>query len=735
MSEEVAREGGRIMKGTEQSMKTSGHLCENFVPMRDAPFLKTRSDLFTELYTKFRQTIEAKPHDAITVTLPDGTTKEALSWKTTPLDIANSISKGLAQHVVAAKVVYTDKVEDKSIVAAEEEEEKEETGCCCGEEQDEGKLWDLTRELEGNCKVTLLKFEDLGGKQVFWHSSAHILGEALEHCYGVKLCIGPALQDGFYYDAYMGSKAVGDVECKEIEAEAQKIVHNKQPFERLVCTKEEALQLFEDNPFKLSIIRSKVPDGAYTTVYRCGDLCDLCMGPHLPDTGMVKGFAVSKNSACYWLGSADNDTLQRIYGISFPNTKELKEWVKFQEEAKKNDHRRLGETQELFFFHELSPGSCFFEPLGAHVYNTLIEFIRKQYHKRGYTEVITPNVYNFDLWKISGHADHYRDDMFLFNCDDTEYGLKPMNCPGHCLMFKHRSRSYRDLPLRLADFGVLHRNELSGALNGLTRVRRFQQDDCHIFCREDQIKQEVASTLDFMKEVYDIFHMSTELTLSTRPKKAMGEIELWNRAEAQLTEALNEFAGENNWKINPGDGAFYGPKIDIKVKDCLGRVHQTATVQLDFQLPIRFDLTYKTAGGEGEEQYKRPVIVHRAILGSVERSFAILLEHYKGKWPFWLSPRQAIVIPVSTNFTDYANEVKDLLWNNNFQVTVDTSARTLNKMIREAQISQYNYILVVGANEQEKKTVNIRSRANEILGEKTLEECLAMFKEFNEKYE
>lgn len=728
MSEEVVRESGRLMKGTEQSMKSAGHLCDSFVPMRDAPFLKTRIEKFDDLYAKYRATVEAKPHDPIKVTLPDGSQKEAFAWKTTPLDIANSISAGLAQNVVAARVCYDASVKSDAVCGIEDEEEH----CCC-EEEEEGQLWDLTRELEGDCKLTLLKFEDLGGKQVFWHSSAHILGEALERCYGVKLCIGPALQDGFYYDAFMGTKAVGDAECTEITKEAQKIVSEKQPFQRLVCTKEDALNIFEDNPFKVSIISSKVPDGSLTTIYKCGSLVDLCMGPHLPNTGRVKGFAVTKNSACYWLGSADNDTLQRIYGISFPNTKLLKEWKQFQEEARKNDHRRLGEQQELFFFHELSPGSCFFEPLGAHVYNKLVEFIRKQYHKRGYTEVITPNVFNFDLWKISGHADHYRDDMFLFNCDDTEYGLKPMNCPGHCLMFKHRSRSYRDLPLRFADFGVLHRNELSGALNGLTRVRRFQQDDCHIFCTEEQIKQEVSSTLDFMKQVYDIFGMSTELTLSTRPKKAMGDLELWNKAEAQLTEALNEFAGEGNWKVNPGDGAFYGPKIDIKVKDCLNRVHQTATVQLDFQLPIRFDLTYKTAG-EGEEAKKRPVIVHRAILGSVERSFAILLEHFKGKWPFWLSPRQAIVIPVSAIFIDYAKEVKDLLWDNNYQVTVDDSCRTLNKMVREAQLSQYNYILVVGATEKENRTVNIRSRTNEILGVKTLEETLAFFKDLTDRY-
>ena len=553
----------------------------------------------------------------------------------------------------------------------------------------------------------------------------------MENLYGVDLCIGPALTDGFYYDAYFGKMTVSEAQCKDIEAEANRIIKEKQRFDRCELSKEQALTLFQHNPFKASIIRSKVPDGAMTTVYRCGSLIDLCMGPHLPSTGLVKGFAVVKNSACYWLGDAENDTLQRVYGIAFPDAKELKEWKKFQEEAKKNDHRRLGEQQDLFFFHELSPGSCFFLPKGAYIYNKLIEFIRHEYHERGYTEVVSPNVYNLELWNISGHASHYRDSMFLFNCDDTEYGLKPMNCPGHCLMFKHAMHSYRELPIRLADFGVLHRNELSGALNGLTRVRRFQQDDAHIFCRPDQIKQEVSGVLDFMRHVYGIFGMSFGLELSTRPKKAMGDLALWQQAEASLTESLNEFIGEGNWKVNPGDGAFYGPKIDIKVMDALHRVHQTATIQLDFQLPIRFELEYKKADGSME----RPVMVHRAILGSVERSFAILLEHFKGKWPFWLSPRQAIVIPVNATCMEYAQKVRQRLWDSYFQVEVDETGRTLNKMVREAQLAQFNYILVVGNKEAETDTVTIRSRSNEIIGTKTIDECIAMFKEMEKNYQ
>lgn len=320
-------------------------------------------------------------------------------------------------------------------------------------------------------------------------------------------------------------------------------------------------------------------------------------------------------------------------------------------------------------------------PHGARIYNKLIEWIRSEYWKRGYTEVITPNVFNLNLWEISGHAQHYRENMFIFDVEGQEWGMKPMNCPGHCLMFAHRLRSYRELPLRLADFGVLHRNEVSGALTGLTRVRRFQQDDAHIFCRQDQIKEEVLGALDFMRHVYTTIGMSYKLELSTRPAKALGETALWDLAESQLAEALNEFVGENNWRVNPGDGAFYGPKIDIKVFDALERIHQCATIQLDFQLPIRFDLQYKTNAEANELSFQRPVMVHRAMLGSVERMAAILTEHWGGKWPFWLSPRQAIIIPIDLKFIDYSLQVQKDIHNAKFYVDIDDSTRTLNKKV------------------------------------------------------
>merc|ERR1719342_1090542 len=422
-----------------------------------------------------------------------------------------------------------------------------------------------------------------------------------------------------------------------------------------------------------------------TTVYRCGPLIDLCRGPHVRHTGKIKAFSVTKSSATYWEGNSEAESLQRIYGISFPDNKQMKEWKLFQEEAAKRDHRKIGVQQDLFFFHELSPGSCFFQPKGAHIYNKLLSFMKEEYWKRGFQEVISPNIYNHKLWMTSGHWEHYADNMFRFDIEKEAFGLKPMNCPGHCIMFDQKTRPYRELPLRMADFGVLHRNELSGALTGLTRVRRFQQDDAHIFCTPEMIKSEIKGALEFLEVVYKTFGFEYNLRLSTRPEKYLGEITVWDEAEKQLKESLDESGHE--WKLNPGDGAFYGPKIDITVTDALRRHHQCATIQLDFQLPIRFDLSYISESGDK----KRPVIVHRAVLGSVERMIAILTESYGGKWPFWLSPRQCMVVPVAPPYDDDAGD-------------------TMNKKIRNAQLDQWNFIFVVGEKEKTHGTLNVRTR-------------------------
>ncbi|KTF75446.1 hypothetical protein cypCar_00040635, partial [Cyprinus carpio] len=541
-----------------------------------------------------------------------------------------------------------------------------------------GELWDLDRPLETDCSLELLRFDHEDAQAVYWHSSAHVLGEAMEQFYGGCLCYGPPIENGFYYDMFLdGQKGVSSTEFGDLENICRSIMKDKQPFERLEISKETLLEMFKYNKFKCRILNEKVSTPT-TTVYRCGPLIDLCRGPHVRHTGKIKALKIYKNSSTYWEGRSDMETLQRIYGISFPDSKMLKEWERFQEEAKNRDHRKIGKDQELFFFHDLSPGSCFFLPRGAYIYNTLTEFIR---------------------------------DVFA---------LKPMNCPGHCLMFGHRPRSWRELPLRLADFGVLHRNELSGTLTGLTRVRRFQQDDAHIFCTMDQIESEMKGCLDFLHCVYDVFGFSFQLHLSTRPEKFLGDIAMWNQAEKQLENSLNEF-GEP-WKLNPGDGAFYGPKIDIKIKDAIGRYHQCATIQLDFQLPIRFNLTY--VGRDGEDK-DRPVIIHRAILGSVERMIAILTENYAGKWPLWLSPRQVMLVPVNPSLEDYATQVCKRFVEAGFMADADLdSSCLLNKKIRNAQLAQYNFILVVGEKERAANSVNVRTRDNKVHGELSVEEVM-----------
>ncbi|XP_067161515.1 threonine--tRNA ligase 2, cytoplasmic isoform X8 [Apteryx mantelli] len=564
----------------------------------------------------YRAANQSKP---IKIILTDGKVAEGESWKTTPYQLALGISQGLASNAVVAKV--------------------------------NGELWDLDRPLEGDCTLELLMFDNEEAQAVYWHSSAHILGEAMESYFGGCLCYGPPIENGFYYDIYIEDRGVSSSEFPVLENCCKNIIKEKQPFERLEVKKEILLDMFKYNKFKCRILNEKV-DTPTTTIYRCGPLIDLCRGPHVRNTGKIKALKIFKNSSTYWEGKADMETLQRIYGISFPDNKMMKEWEKFQEEARNRDHRKIGKEQELFFFHDLSPGSCFFLPRGAFLYNTLTDFIREEYHKRNFTEVVSPNIFNSKLWEASGHWQHYSENMFSFEIEKETFALKPMNCPGHCLMFAHRPRSWREMPLRLADFGVLHRNELSGTLSGLTRVRRFQQDDAHIFCTMEQIEEEIKGCLDFLKSVYAVFGFTFQLHLSTRPENYLGELEIWDHAEKQLQSSLNNF-GEP-WQLNPGDGAFYGPKIDIKIKDAIGRYHQCATIQLDFQLPIRFNLTY--VGKDGGDDKKRPVIIHRAILGSVERMIAILAENYGGKWPFWLSPRQVMVVPVGPASEEYARQ-------------------------------------------------------------------------------
>lgn len=495
--------------------------------------------MYDKLKAQYLADLEAKTPVEITITLKDGKELKGQSWRSTPYEVAKTISAGLADNTVIAKVNNV--------------------------------LWDLDRPLEGDCRLELLKFDDSEAQQVFWHSSAHILGESLERVYGGCLCYGPPIENGFYYDSHL-DQGVSNNDFPFLESVFKSIVKEKQPFERLEMRKEDLMEMFKYNQFKLRILNEKVTTPT-TTVYRCGPLIDICRGPHVRHTGKIKASKITKNSSAYWEGKADAEVLQRVYGISFPDNKQLKEWEKFQEEAAKRDHRKIGKEQELFFFHELSPGSCFFQPRGAHIYNTLVQFIRSEYRKRGFQEVVTPNIYNSKLWETSGHWQHYAENMFSFTAEKETFALKPMNCPGHCMMFDVRNRSWRELPLRLADFGVLHRNELSGALTGLTRVRRFQQDDAHVFCTIEQIKQETSAALEFLSAVYSVLGFTLTLCLSTRPEKYMGDLEVWNEAEKALAESLDDFG--QPWKVNPQDGAFYGPKIDITIMDALRRPHQT----------------------------------------------------------------------------------------------------------------------------------------------------------------
>uniref|UniRef100_A0A8C5H7Z9 threonine--tRNA ligase n=1 Tax=Gouania willdenowi TaxID=441366 RepID=A0A8C5H7Z9_GOUWI len=640
---------------------TKCHRCE----LKPLPrYIAERLSLYEELKRESDALLAQKAADSwpITIQLPDGQKVVAKAWITTPYQLACNISQGLADNAVISRV--------------------------------NGELWDLDRPLEHDCSLEILHFDNDDAQAVYWHSSAHILGEAMECFYGGYLCCGPPIENGFYYDMFLdGQKGVSSGEFGDLETLCKTVMKEKQPFERLEISKQTLLKMFKYNKFKCRILNEKVTTPT-TTVYRCGPLIDLCRGPHVRHTGNIKAMKIYKNSSTYWEGRTDMETLQRIYGISFPDSKMLKEWEHFQEEAKNRDHRKIGKDQELFFFHDLSPGSCFFMPRGAFIYNTLTEFIRDEYWTRGFQEVASPNIYNSKLWETSGHWQHYSENMFSFPVEDDIFALKPMNCPGHCLMFGHRPRSWRELPLRLADFGVLHRNELSGTLTGLTRVRRFQQDDAHIFCTMDQIESEMKGCLDFLRCVYGVFGFSFQLHLSTRPDKCLGDVEVWNQAE----------------------------KIDIKIRDAIGRYHQCATIQLDFQLPIRFNLTFM--GKDGDDK-ARPVIIHRAILGSVERMVAILTENYAGKWPLWLSPCQVMLVPVNSFCEDYAKKVCKQFTDAGFTADADLDLGCLlNKKIRNAQLAQYNFILVVGEKEKMNNCVNVRTRDNKVHGELPVSEVL-----------
>ncbi|XP_044214541.1 threonine--tRNA ligase 1, cytoplasmic isoform X1 [Thunnus albacares] len=579
-----------------------------------------------------------------------------------------------------------------------------------------GELWELGRPLEADCELQLLGFDTLEGRQAAWRTGACVLGGVLEGVFGAEVCREGASELGLYCDHLLENSGLS---LSDVEERCKAAAALKLPLSRLDLNAEEIQELFQNSKLRLQLLEEQM-NGPTVSVYRCGDSIAVCNGPLLPHTGLLKVFKMLQLSTVTLVNHTESASLMRLLGVAFPGEKDKEEWEKEQEEARRRDHRRIGTDQELFFFNDVSPGSCFFLPKGAHIYNTLTDFIKSEYRRRGFTEVVTPTLYSTALWERSGHWEHYSENMFTVTSEGSQtYALKPMNCPAHCLMFEQRVRSWRELPLRWADFGALHRNELSGALGGLTRVRRFCQDDAHIFCTPEQLEEEIVACLDFVRSVYQVFGFSFHCLLSTRPTPCLGEPEQWDNAEQRLERSLQQF-GER-WELNPGDGAFYGPKVDIQIKDAIGRQHQCATIQLDFQLPIRFDLQY--VGQDG--QLHRPVMIHRAVLGSLERMIAILAENFGGKWPLWLSPAQVMVIPVGGNSESYAKQVVRQFREAGFMVDLnEDQGATLNKKIRSAQLAQYNYIFVVGDKESESGTVNVRSRGGKQLGRRPTEEVL-----------
>ena len=632
----------------------------------------------------------------IKVTLKDGSNIEVENGSSV-LDVAKKISEGLARVATCASV--------------------------------NGETKDLRYELKGDSTLNIYTFDnDLEGKKAYWHTTSHIMAQAVKRLFpNAKLAIGPAIDNGFYYD-YDVEKPFSQEDLENIEKEMSNIVKENLAIERFTLSREEALKLMKekDEPYKVELIE-ELPEGAEISFYKQGDYVDLCAGPHIMSTGSVKAFKLLSSSGAYWRGNENNKMLQRIYGISYPKKSELDNYLNMIEEAKKRDHRKLGKELELFFFDETAPGMAYWLPKGFTMMNVLIDFWRKEHKKRGYQEFSGPQLNSSVLWKTSGHWDHYKEDMFvLTDADGNEQALKPMNCPNSIKVYQTKMRSYKDLPLRFNDVDVIHRNEKSGQLNGLFRVRMFRQDDSHNYVTEKQIGTEIRNILELTKELYSVFGLDYVLTLSTRPEDYMGEIETWNRAEADLKKVMNEICGDNNYRINEGDGAFYGPKIDIKMKDCLGREWQMGTIQLDFQLPQRFELYYIDEDGER----KTPIMIHRAIFGSFDRFIGIITEHFAGAFPMWLSPVQIKILPISTEkHAEYANKLAEKLDDLGFRVEVDDRNEKIGYKIREAQVQKIPYMLVIGDKEIEEGTVGVRNRKDGDLGAMKVEDFIAKAKE------
>lgn len=628
----------------------------------------------------------------IMITLPDGTVKE-YQQGTTVEHLAGSISTGLKKNAVAGKI--------------------------------NGRLVDLAEPINENSHVEIVTLDSRDGLELYRHSTAHVMAQAIKRIYGakaVKLGIGPVIEDGFYYDIDM-EKPLSIDDLAAIEEEMMKVIQENLPIIRRVVSREDATCLFErlDDPLKLELIRD-LPVDAVITVYEQGEFIDLCRGPHLPTTGRIKAFKLLNVAGAYWRGNSDNKMLQRIYGTSFPKKAQLDEHLHLLEEAKKRDHRKLGKELGLFMFSEEAPGMPFYLPKGMTLRTELENFARELQRQRDYEEVRTPFMMNNRLWEQSGHWEHYKENMYFTNVDDTRFALKPMNCPGHMLIFKNNLHSYRELPIRISEFGQVHRHEYSGALNGMMRVRTFCQDDAHLFVRPDQIEEEISRVISLIDHIYQVFGFEYKIELSTRPEDSMGSEELWNQAEQSLRNVLD--SRNIQYRVNEGDGAFYGPKIDFHILDALKRSWQCGTIQLDFQMPEKFDLSYI-----GEDSLKhRPVVIHRAVYGSIDRFIGILTEHFSGAFPLWLAPVQVKLLPVSDKYNEYTLQVKRSLDEAGIRTEMDIRNEKLGYKIREAGLEKVPYTVVLGENEKNSGTAALRKRGEGDLGSQTIQELIERIK-------
>lgn len=622
----------------------------------------------------------------IKITLKDGSVREYEAGVSVA-DVAKSLGMGLYKASCAARV--------------------------------NGEEVDLRTTIDADSSVDICTFEDNFGKHAFWHTSSHMLALAVQRLYpSAKFAIGPAIDNGFYYD-FDVEKPFTTEDLEKLEAEIKKIAKENLPIERSLVSPEEAREIFKDQPYKLELMQKHADAGEQISIYQVGEFVDLCAGPHLMSTGTVKAVKLTNATGAYWHGDSNLPMLSRIYGTSYPKQSELEAYLALLEEAKKRDHRKLGKDLQLFSLLDEGPGFPFFLPNGMIIKNELLNYWREIHHKAGYDEISTPIMLNRSLWERSGHWSHYKDNMYTTSIDDTEFAIKPMNCPGSILVYQTQMHSYRDLPLRMGELGLVHRHELSGALHGLMRVRSFTQDDAHIYMMPSQIKEEIKGVVRLIDEVYSLFGFTYTIELSTMPDDHMGDEKDWENATNALRGAMEELG--RDYVINEGDGAFYGPKLDFHLVDAIGRTWQCGTIQLDFQLPERFEMEYT-----GEDGHKhRPVMIHRVVFGSVERFIGILIEHFAGAFPTWLAPVQAMLVPISEAHHEYALQVKQKLEQAGIRVKADMRNEKMNYKIREAQLQKIPYMLVMGDKEVENNTVAVRARKEANGGVKSVDEFVA----------